>query len=93
MGAELSIPKGAVSSRTLITMEDVGAIEGAFWAYEFTPSGLTFKKPAELEVDVSLEFLQANGIDPGRSRPTSHRARDGFGPRKLAIPGWPVSTS
>jgi hypothetical protein len=68
MGAELSIPKGAVSSRTLITMEDVGAIEGAFWAYEFTPSGLTFKKPAELEVDVSLEFLQANGIDPGRLR-------------------------
>lgn len=67
-GAKLTIPKNAVSSRTLITMEDVGAIEGALWAYEFTPAGLVFDKPAELWVDVSLEYLEANGVDPGRLR-------------------------
>lgn len=67
-GAEFTIPKNALSSRTLITMEDVGAIEGALWAYEFTPAGLVFSKPAELWVDVSLEFLETNGIDPGRLR-------------------------
>jgi hypothetical protein len=49
-------------------MENVGAIEGGLWAYEFTPAGLVFDKPAELWVDVSLEFLEANGIDPGRLR-------------------------
>jgi hypothetical protein len=35
---------------------------------EFTPHGLVFDKPAELWVDVSLEFLEANNIDPGRLR-------------------------
>jgi len=66
--AKFLIPKNALSSRTRITMEDIGAIEGALWAYEFTPAGLVFNKPAELWVDVSLEFLEANGIDPGRLR-------------------------
>jgi hypothetical protein len=69
-GAKLTIPKNALSSRTRISMEDVGAIEGSLWVYEFTPAGLVFNsnKPAELWIDVSLEFLQANGIDPGRLR-------------------------
>lgn len=66
--AKLLIPKNALTSRTRISMENVGAIEGALWAYEFTPGGLVFDKPAELWVDVSLEFLEANGIDPGRLR-------------------------
>jgi hypothetical protein len=66
--AKFLVPKNALASRTRITMENVGAIEGGLWAYEFTPAGLVFDKPAELWVDVSLEFLEANGIDPGRLR-------------------------
>lgn len=58
-GAWLSVPSGALSGGTTITMANGSDL----WAYDFGPDGLTFNSSATLTVRITQAELQQLGID------------------------------
>ncbi len=59
-GAWLTVPSGALSSSTTITMANGGDL----WAYDFGPDGLTFNSSATLTVKITQAELTQLGVDP-----------------------------
>ena len=58
-GAWLTVPSGALSSSTTISMANGSDL----WAYDFGPDGLTFNSSATLTVKITQAELQQMGID------------------------------
>lgn len=59
-GAWLSVPSGALSGDTTITM----ANSSDLWAYDFGPDGLQFNTSATLTVKITVTELVQIGVDP-----------------------------
>ena len=59
-GAWLTVPSGALSGSTTITMANGSDL----WAYDFGPDGLTFGSSATLTVKITLAELNQLGVDP-----------------------------
>ncbi len=59
-GAWLTVPSGALSSNTTITMANGSDL----WAYDFGPEGLTFNSSATLTVKITVTELTQLGVDP-----------------------------
>ncbi len=58
--AWLTVPTGALSSGTTITMAHASDL----WAYDFGPDGLQFNTSATLTVKITLTQLVEIGVDP-----------------------------
>lgn len=63
-GAWLTVPSGALSGSTTITMANASEV----WAYNFGPDGLTFNSSATLTVKITVTELVEIGIDPNDLR-------------------------
>jgi len=63
-GAWLTVPSGALSSDTTITM----ANSSDLWAYDFGPDGLQFNTSATLTVKITITELVQIGVDPNDLR-------------------------
>ncbi len=63
-GAWLTVPSGALSNSTTITMANTSDL----WAYDFGPDGLTFNSPATLTVKITVTELVQIGVDPNDLR-------------------------